>query len=943
MKRMKSFVLILLMWTSLMFPLLTPEVSANPSRDINVYVIKANDSSSSWIGSVNKIEEGVQAAVNDAVTKTGLMLSGENIQLHTITSSADLYQLAVNAPYRAILVNTHGEAVPIPDAYTQNDAGSGGDAGDTFNTAIHVVASSYIGYVADSDTNDWYRFSVQGGANISISVQPTGPNDVDLELYDPMGHWKAGSYSGGSDAVTFTADQTGYWRIRILLYSGWGTYDFTISVQGGGGGGGSCPYVSVWNGSQFIIDNNLLPASEYSNGTDVIDYYKLQQSLALNNNGTYSLTVSEFEREQGFFDKFELLTVDHMIGVNIAVSPNGEILTYTEPYSAVAAHDDSNNNVKALLNSVDGYYYEGHNGSYITLNFGDEFKALNGSKLIVRSDPYLKSPIHVQTMNAAGDWQTVATFFGRTYWSTDIINMTRHLPDARGNLKMRLYFTANDKIDFVGLDTSPQAEISIQSAELLSAIHSKWAEDVKDKMRSEDQVFAELLPSQQIELQFAAPPKDENARTFILITHGHYNTLTSTPFAFPTGPDPPVPSWRVWFDVIAKNCREKGWIWANVAGYPFYYVSNLNKFAGLYQVDQEGLKRYLGRNVVLNYVEGHQAERGYDFSKTGFEKTYPSLLQHNYVYVGRTFNKDAGLPWDALGYVDKTDGSHATVAITMNTTIMSTQTFPGFFIHNGLSNDVNGDGVVNEQDDWLKGYITAAMAIEEARALVSWPIVLTESYGNVHAAAFTVSMRPGDWGKYWDEKGHYGYVRLEFSVGAQYDNYRPFPYRFWYFLTQVDFDISGNSNTRFEVYVAKSGIDTGDKNVEFMNDLYWWNIGTLAGAIPSAGTVLGPGIGLIPIIINYFEPPNHNYTIGNHVWAKEVSFDPNSDDRGTAAMFVEIRFYGIEGQGDTDYTFNVNMASWIGWMDTWSGYMWPRDEDISFNTQLTFTVRWNMI
>lgn len=946
-KRMKSLMLSLLIAIGFAFPVLTPRILASSGRDISIYTIKASDSSSSWIGNVDKVQEGIAAAVNDAITKTSVKFAAENIHLYTVTSSYDLYQLALNPPQHAVFINTHGEVVPIPEAYAQNDAGSGGDAGDSSGSAASVSAyTTYTGFLADSDTNDWYKIYLPAvNYNLSVSMTPPSDSDFDLELYDPSGAWRKGSYQGGNatDSVWCTTESmSGYWRVRIYISSGLGDYAFILRKPPADEGGGGCPFVSVWNGDHYLLDNNVLPRAELSDGADVEDYYKSEQPLVLKD-GRYSLLLSEFEKEYSYFDQVKLLAVDHKSDVNIAVTPDGEILTYKNPAAPISAIDNHGSNKLNEISLMDGNvsdpttYFFGDPGDYLILNFGHVHS--QNAKLIVREDMKKQFEcIDVQVKDRYGAWKTIDVLVPREYWSFEAVDLSNYVV-ANQDLLVRLYWKYRHKVDYVGLDTSSQANIKVREAKLLSAIHSKTLEDVKTKLTYSDKEYATLLPGQQIELQFALLKDPEDDRDFLFVSKGHYNRLTSSPAASPAEPDPPVPKWRYWFDLIAKNCREKGWIWTNVVGYPLYYVSNVNKF-GLVTVGENGLKRYLGRDVTLNYYEGNIAEKGYDFDKEGFINTYTSLPEN--VKVCRTFNADTDLPWDALGYVDTADGSHATFAITMNTTIMGTQTLPGFFIHNGLSTDVNGDGVVNDQDDWLKGYITAAMAIEEARALISWPIVLTESFGNVHTAAFTVSMRPGDYGKSWDANGHYGYVRLELSVGAQYDSYYPFPYTYLYFLTQVDFDISGNSNTHFEVDVAKSGINTGDKDTALMNDLYWWNIGTLAGAIPSVGTVLGPAIGLIPIIIDYFEAPNHNYTIGNHVWAKEISFDPNSDDRGTAAMFVEIRFYGIEGQGDTDYTFNVNMVSWIGYM-TLTGFFWPRLDDISFNTQLTFTIRWNMI
>lgn len=48
--------------------------------------------------------------------------------------------------------------------------------------------------------------------------------------------------------------------------------------------------------------------------------------------------------------------------------------------------------------------------------------------------------------------------------------MSKHLPDARDNLKIRLYFVGNDKIDFVGLDTSAQTTVHVHQDNSFSPI-----------------------------------------------------------------------------------------------------------------------------------------------------------------------------------------------------------------------------------------------------------------------------------------------------------------------------------------------------------------------------------------------------------------------------------------------------------------------------------------
>ncbi len=329
-----------------------------------------------------------------------------------------------------------------------------------------------------------------------------------------------------------------YWLLDGAYAGNDNPYDVTMksdhtlkayfSDNGGGYPPGGCPFVSTWDGTDYVLDNNLLPASETSSGTDIVDYYKLEQPSVLDEDGMYRLLLSEFENEHDFFDYVQLIAVDHSSDVNVAVSPYGEILTYGESSSPMAAVDDNNRNVKHVLGAIDGDYYEGYNGSYIVLNFGDELDVSNGAKLVMRADSRpLKIPsIHVQIQDEDNNWNTVATVIPRGEWATEIFDLSECLPDAKGNLKVRLYFTAWHKIDYVGLDTSEQGAFEVHYASPAEAIHNTLG-DVKDPLMQNDNVYAELLPSEQITLKFTLPQSTEDVRDFIIIVEGRYFTITS--------------------------------------------------------------------------------------------------------------------------------------------------------------------------------------------------------------------------------------------------------------------------------------------------------------------------------------------------------------------------------------------------------------------------------
>jgi len=145
---------------------------------------------------------------------------------------------------------------------------------------------------------------------------------------------------------------------------------------------------------------------------------------------------------------------------------------------------------------------------------------------VLRTDRYLvKVSIHIQVPDEKGYWNDVASFIPRHYWSTDIIDLSKFLHNVEGSIKIRLYFTANHKLDFVGLDTSPQATMNMQLGQLISAIHSVSG-DVTASLLYSDSTYAELLPEECIELNFTLPQQTVEVRTYIFIVEGHYYTIT---------------------------------------------------------------------------------------------------------------------------------------------------------------------------------------------------------------------------------------------------------------------------------------------------------------------------------------------------------------------------------------------------------------------------------
>ena len=408
------------------------------------------------------------------------------------------------------------------------------DAGNTINdpNIRTIVCGTYRAVLGPVDTSDFYKISVQQSGKMLVAwLTPPSNADYDLYLYGPDKMQKAYSPNRGNGVmewIAYPANPTGDWYIEAKYYAGTsGKYELEVSTYDFEGG---CPFLYAWNGKDYVIDNNLLPTSARSSGTDVEDFYKLEQStIPIHQNplfSLYSLQIREFQTEHSYLDQVKLFAVDHQPDVNIAVAQDGEILTYKNPHPPISCTNKYGYNMLDRIQHIDQDYYQGYPDDYLLLNFGN-LSVKEGAKLVMRADmEHVKESIHIQILNETGEWQTIAKIIPRVYWATEIVNLAPYLLNSTGNVQIRLYFTAYHKLDYVGLDTTPQADITTRQSLLISAIHSEKGL-ITLKLLRNDQNYAELIPDQQINLLFALPQKQNQTTTttFIFYTNGHYNTI----------------------------------------------------------------------------------------------------------------------------------------------------------------------------------------------------------------------------------------------------------------------------------------------------------------------------------------------------------------------------------------------------------------------------------
>ncbi|MCK5493407.1 MAG: DNRLRE domain-containing protein, partial [Candidatus Omnitrophica bacterium] len=128
-----------------------------------------------------------------------------------------------------------GSEVPyLYVSYTVYDCNIGSDASNYFNTANSIFTPKNCkGYLDSTDKNDYYKFSVTKGSTIDVDMTPPSGANFNIYLYDQNNIYKKGSAKGTGlkDSLSYVADSSGYWRIRIYRSSGSGDYSLNVNLK----------------------------------------------------------------------------------------------------------------------------------------------------------------------------------------------------------------------------------------------------------------------------------------------------------------------------------------------------------------------------------------------------------------------------------------------------------------------------------------------------------------------------------------------------------------------------------------------------------------------------------------------------------------------------------------------------------------------------------------
>lgn len=198
---------------------------------------------------------------------------------------------------------TYGTYTMNVSLISQDDAGSGGDAGDTFGAATTIASANgtYTGFVKDDDVDDYYKLNVTAGQTLSVKVTPAITLGAELWLFDGTTMTEKAYTWGWEGEIIETSWTTNseqptylfYMRVKAGSPLGAGTYGtYTVNVS---------LICQDDAGSEGDAGDTLATATEIATGTysgflkddDVYDCYETIQNVILGQGIYITITPEE--------------------------------------------------------------------------------------------------------------------------------------------------------------------------------------------------------------------------------------------------------------------------------------------------------------------------------------------------------------------------------------------------------------------------------------------------------------------------------------------------------------------------------------------------------------------------------------------------------------------------------------------------------------------------
>jgi hypothetical protein len=368
-------------------PSCSVDVSGDPAKLFIWYTGSVNSASSPdaiyYIKFRNKMNDNYSEAPIIRTSDTLYICSGENSDLSSIIAAPDTgklvtyYQATMKFNQDWAYNNRNNESFPV-------------ELSHNFYVQLKNISGASMFKI---DNSQWTLITWSGFQNVNSSwkwvlMPGSGDRQFKNDITSTSDIWPTSSpliFHNISNQLVNTGSDLG-WQVANILpdttklkdaksglvidtSNGLVLVEDSFEVRQYYPGGPGCPFVYVWNGTEFEEDNTILAASEIRPIESTDDYYLLRKNLVPVND-EYRIQIREFENEVSYIDQVRLVAVDHSPGIKVAVTPQGKIFGYEKEFEPVACVDHNGRDRLAEIKNKDGIYFTSEEPGYLVLTCG---------------------------------------------------------------------------------------------------------------------------------------------------------------------------------------------------------------------------------------------------------------------------------------------------------------------------------------------------------------------------------------------------------------------------------------------------------------------------------------------------------------------------------------------------------------------------------------------
>lgn len=291
----------------------------------------------------------------------------------------------------------------------------------------------------------------------------------------------------------------------------------------------------AWNGTDYLLVNNILAQCEASHGARdyVTDYLTLPAS-AIAEDGRYRLLLREDEQEVTRLDELTAIAVTSEPNSRVMVAPDGpRACRVTDELPPIRAVTPDGQQAGHLIEAEDDQTFTSLTAGYLDITY--RLNPADGSLNLLGPTPPPKnmlkvadtgnappSKVTVSLLQDDGTFRTIHSLYPRRLTSAEPMDLGDLNPDD-SLMTIRLEWTRQITLDYLPLIAAEPAPCTVTPVAMAKAEHSSRSILLSALTRDDGQTVT-LEPGEQLELEFEAPtPPDGQQQTIVIKAVGRYD------------------------------------------------------------------------------------------------------------------------------------------------------------------------------------------------------------------------------------------------------------------------------------------------------------------------------------------------------------------------------------------------------------------------------------